>query len=85
VAEIHGKRNKKFAHDKESISRDCIAKTELVLKPNTRVIAVVNDRNGEYVNGGIGVAKSCVNKKGEKSVLVLFEGKQKPIKIKPYT
>ncbi|MDR2408926.1 MAG: hypothetical protein LBE13_12555, partial [Bacteroidales bacterium] len=38
TAEISGKRNHKYKHDKEAIIRDCIAKPLLQLKVGARVI-----------------------------------------------
>jgi ATP-dependent exoDNAse (exonuclease V) alpha subunit len=81
MAEITGKRNKRFAHDKESIARDCIAKVELKLKVGTRVIAVVNDKKERFVNGSVGFVTELSDAKGKQFVKVLFEGDKESTKI----
>ncbi|MDR2829254.1 MAG: hypothetical protein LBV48_01485, partial [Mycoplasmataceae bacterium] len=83
-AEIHGKRNKKFAHDKETIARDCIAKQTLKLKVGARVIGVINEKNGKFVNGSTGIVTECVNEKGNRYVEVLFDGNKEPVVIRQH-
>jgi len=82
-AEIHGKRNKKFANDKLSIVRDCIAKEHLVLKVGAKVISIVNDPKGNYVNGSTGIVTQITNEKGKQFVVVKFDN-GKTIKIKKH-
>lgn len=82
VAEIRGKRNKKFAFDKISIIRDCIAKEELKLKINTRVICVCNDKKGRYMNGSVGYVVDCCDEKGKQYVSIKFENLKEIIKLK---
>lgn len=78
-ATIKGKRNKKYANDKISIKKDCIAKEKLELKINTKVIAIINDKNNRFVNGSIGIVKNMTNIKGKVCVEVLFDGQDKSI------
>jgi hypothetical protein len=82
-AEVKGKRNHKFKHDKEAIVRDCIAKPILQLKVNARVIAISNDTKGRYMNGSIGYVISCDEK--NYIVSVKFEGSNEIIKLRRYT
>jgi hypothetical protein len=84
LAEIKGKRNKKFAFDKIAIVRDCIAKEELKLKINTRVICICNDKKGRYMNGSVGYVVDCNDEKGKQYVSVKFEGRDDVIKLKRY-
>jgi ATP-dependent exoDNAse (exonuclease V) alpha subunit len=79
-AEIKGKRNHKYKHDKEAIVRDCIAKQTLQLKVGTRVIAISNDKKGRYMNGSVGYVTHCDQK--NYSVSVKFEGRDDVIKLR---
>jgi ATP-dependent exoDNAse (exonuclease V) alpha subunit len=81
-AEIRGKRNHKFKHDKEAIVRDCIAKPVLQLKVGTRVIAISNDKKGRYMNGSVGYVTACDPKKY--IVSVKFENQDEVIKLRRY-
>jgi ATP-dependent exoDNAse (exonuclease V) alpha subunit len=82
-AEIRGKRNHKYKHDKEAIVRDCIAKPILQLKIGTRVIAISNDKKGRYMNGSVGYVTSCDEK--NYIVSVKFEGQNDALKLRRYT
>lgn len=84
IADVKGKRNKKFAHDKVAIVRDCIAKEILKLKVNTRVICICNDKKGRYMNGSVGYVTECCDEKGKQYVSVKFEGRNDIIKLKRY-
>jgi hypothetical protein len=83
-AEIRGKRNKKFAFDKISIVRDCIAKQILSLKIGARVICVCNDKKNRYMNGSTGYVVGCCDEKGNQYVQVKFEGNNEIIKLKKF-
>jgi len=85
LAEVHGKRNKKYANDKLSIVRDCLAKEELKLKVGARVIAIVNEPSGKYANGSIGIVKEISDAPNKKYIGVLFEGQTETTKIKKHT
>jgi hypothetical protein len=84
VAEVQGKRNKKFAHDKVSIVRDCIAKEILTLKLGTEVIIVANDKKGHYVNGSRGIVAECCDTKGKQYVAVTLKDTGETHKLKRY-
>jgi ATP-dependent exoDNAse (exonuclease V) alpha subunit len=81
-AEIKGKGNHKYKHDKEAIVRDCIAKPILQLKVGTRVIAISNDKKGRYMNGSVGCVIACDTK--NYTVSVKFEGRDDVIKLRRY-
>jgi hypothetical protein len=80
-AEIHGKRSKKYAYEKEAIVRDCIAKKELKLKNGALVLAIVNDKNGQFANGSIGHVIEC----NKKNVEVLFKGSKESVIVSANT
>jgi ATP-dependent exoDNAse (exonuclease V) alpha subunit len=79
-AEIRGKRNHKYRHDKEAIVRDCIAKQILQLKAGTKVIALCNDPKMRYMNGSIGYVTACDEK--NYIVSVRFDSKKEIIKLR---
>lgn len=79
-AEIRGKRNHKYKHDKEAIVRDCIAKQILQLKINTKVIALCNDPKMRYMNGSIGYVTACDEK--NYIVSVRFDNNKDTIKLR---
>jgi hypothetical protein len=79
-AQIIGKRNHKYKHDKEAIVRDCIAKPILQLKVGTRVIAISNDKKGRYMNGSVGYVTACDSK--NYIVSVKFENRDDIIKLR---
>jgi len=81
IAEVKGKRNKKYANDKISIVRDCIAREQLILKKGARVITIINDPKGEYVNGSTGIIMDFVNEKGKKKCVSVKFDNGKTIKI----
>jgi hypothetical protein len=80
AAEVTGKRNHKYKHDKIAIVRDCIAKVDLQLKVGTKVIAIANDKKMRYMNGSVGYVTAC----DEKSyiVSVKFENYPQIIKLR---
>jgi ATP-dependent exoDNAse (exonuclease V) alpha subunit len=80
TAEIKGKRNHKFKHDKEAIVRDCIAKPLLKLKAGAKVIAISNDKKGRYMNGSVGYVTNCNVK--SYIVSVKFENQNEIIKLR---
>jgi hypothetical protein len=80
VAEIRGKRNHKYKHDKEAIVRDCVAKQDLTLKINTKVIAICNDPKMRYMNGSVGYVTACDEK--NYIVTVRFENSNNFIKLR---
>jgi hypothetical protein len=81
-AEIKGKRNHKYKHDKEAIVRDCIAKPILQLKVGARVIAISNDKKGRYMNGSVGYVTACDAK--SYIVTVKFENQNEVVKLRRY-
>lgn len=83
LADIKGKRNHKFKHDKEAIMRDCIAKIDLRLKVGAKVIALVNDKKMRYMNGSLGEVTSC--DQDNYIVSVRFYHSNEIIKIRRHT
>ncbi|MDR0826208.1 MAG: AAA family ATPase [Mycoplasmataceae bacterium] len=79
-AEIKGKRNHKYKHDKEAIVRDCIAKVTLSLKVGAKVIAICNDPKGRFMNGSVGYVTACDEK--NYIVSVKFEGCNDVLKLR---
>ncbi|GHU48957.1 hypothetical protein FACS1894218_7070 [Bacilli bacterium] len=79
-ADIKGKRNHKYKHDKEAIVRDCIAKVTLSLKVGAKVIAICNDPKGRFMNGSVGYVTNCDEK--NYIVSVKFEGRDDVIKLR---
>ncbi|MDR0857243.1 MAG: AAA family ATPase [Mycoplasmataceae bacterium] len=79
IAKVTGKRNKKYAHEKEAIVKDVIAKYELHLKVGADVIVVANDVNSRYANGTQGVVQEL----GEKYVIIKTND-DKLLRITPF-
>ncbi len=59
VANIFGEKES----EKDKIKRDVIAQEILKLKKGARVIGLNNEKNGEYVNGSLGIVKDFKNDK----------------------
>jgi ATP-dependent exoDNAse (exonuclease V) alpha subunit len=81
-AEIKGKRNKKYKHDKIAIVRDCLAREILNLKVGARVICLINDKKQRYMNGSTGTVVGC--DQANYIVSVRFDHNNEVIKLRRY-
>ncbi|GMO14123.1 MAG: hypothetical protein Ta2E_04220 [Mycoplasmoidaceae bacterium] len=77
----HSNKRKK---EKESLARDCIAKQILKIKVGARVISIINDKDGRFVNGSTGYVTECNISGSKKSISVLFDSQDEPVLIKAY-